>query len=129
MNVLDNAAKWSPTGGTVGVKLEATDAWHLTVTDQGPGVAPGDLPHIFERFTAPVGPVDAGFGPRPGHSEAGRHRPWRHGRVASPPPAGGPGWTSSCPSSPSRRPEQAPVAPALSPRSGRPVTQAQLRQV
>jgi two-component system sensor histidine kinase MprB len=50
MNVLDNAAKWSPPGGLVGVTLEANSAWHLTVTDQGPGIAPQDLPHIFERF-------------------------------------------------------------------------------
>ena len=50
MNVLDNAAKWSPPGGHVGVTLEANSAWHLTVTDQGPGIAPEDLPHIFERF-------------------------------------------------------------------------------
>ncbi len=50
MNVLDNAAKWSPPGGTVSVKLEAIGAWHLTVTDQGPGIAPEDLPHVFERF-------------------------------------------------------------------------------
>ncbi len=50
MNVLDNAAKWSPVGGRVGVKLQADDAWHLTVTDDGPGVAAEDLPHILERF-------------------------------------------------------------------------------
>jgi two-component system sensor histidine kinase MprB len=50
LNVLDNAAKWSPVGGRVGVNLEANQAWHLTVTDEGPGVAPEDLPHIFERF-------------------------------------------------------------------------------
>jgi two-component system, OmpR family, sensor histidine kinase MprB len=50
MNVLDNAAKWSPAGGRVGVSLEADGAWHLTVTDEGPGVAPEDLPHVFERF-------------------------------------------------------------------------------
>jgi two-component system sensor histidine kinase MprB len=50
MNVLDNAAKWSPPGGHVGVTLEANSAWHLTVTDQGPGIAPEDLPHLFERF-------------------------------------------------------------------------------
>ena len=50
MNVLDNAAKWSPSGGRVGVTLVSNGAWHLTVTDEGPGVAPEDLPHIFERF-------------------------------------------------------------------------------
>ena len=51
VNVLDNAAKWSPTGGQVVVRLW-TDAasWHLVVTDQGPGIPPEDLPHIFERF-------------------------------------------------------------------------------
>ena len=50
MNILDNAAKWSPPGGRVGVSLEADSAWHLTVTDQGPGIAPEDLPRVFERF-------------------------------------------------------------------------------
>ncbi|MGH9105388.1 MAG: HAMP domain-containing sensor histidine kinase [Acidimicrobiales bacterium] len=50
MNVLDNAAKWSPSGGHVGVLLEAGDTWRLTVTDQGPGIGPQDLPHIFDRF-------------------------------------------------------------------------------
>ena len=32
------------------MRLEANSAWHLTVTDEGPGVAVEDLPHIFERF-------------------------------------------------------------------------------
>jgi two-component system sensor histidine kinase MprB len=51
MNVLDNAAKWSPPGGRVGVTLRANrDTWHLTVTDEGPGISPEDLPHIFDRF-------------------------------------------------------------------------------
>lgn len=51
INVLDNAAKWSPAGGEVVVRLW-TEAghWHLVVTDQGPGIPPEDLPHIFERF-------------------------------------------------------------------------------
>jgi two-component system sensor histidine kinase MprB len=50
LNVLDNAAKWSPPGGHVRVTLEANSAWYLTVTDEGPGIASEDLPHIFNRF-------------------------------------------------------------------------------
>lgn len=46
-NLLDNAAKWSPHGGTVTVTLnEGT----LMVADEGPGIAAQDLPHVFERF-------------------------------------------------------------------------------
>jgi two-component system sensor histidine kinase MprB len=46
-NLLDNAAKWSPPDGTVGVRLlEGT----LVVDDEGPGIPPADLPHVFERF-------------------------------------------------------------------------------
>ena len=46
-NLLDNAAKWSPDGGTVTVRL---DDGVLTVADQGPGIGDEDLPHVFERF-------------------------------------------------------------------------------
>ncbi|HVX43316.1 MAG TPA: sensor histidine kinase, partial [Mycobacteriales bacterium] len=47
MNLLDNAAKWSPPDGTVTVSL--ADGV-LRVTDEGPGIADEDLPHVFERF-------------------------------------------------------------------------------
>ncbi|WP_019876804.1 sensor histidine kinase [Sporichthya polymorpha] len=47
LNLLDNAGKWSPPGGTVTVRL--TDGV-ITVADQGPGIAEGDLPFIFDRF-------------------------------------------------------------------------------
>jgi two-component system sensor histidine kinase MprB len=50
LNVLDNAAKWSPPGGTVRVTLRREGSWTLDVVDQGPGIAPADLPHVFERF-------------------------------------------------------------------------------
>ncbi|WP_307834486.1 HAMP domain-containing sensor histidine kinase [Paractinoplanes lichenicola] len=52
VNVLDNAAKWSPSGGTVAVRLRADGPhwWELTVTDEGPGIATEDLPHVFDRF-------------------------------------------------------------------------------
>ena len=46
-NLLDNAAKWGPEDGTVTVRL-ANGV--LTVDDQGPGIDPADLPHVFERF-------------------------------------------------------------------------------
>jgi two-component system sensor histidine kinase MprB len=46
-NLLDNAAKWSPEGGVVTVALEHGT---LSVADEGPGIAPEDLPHVFERF-------------------------------------------------------------------------------
>jgi two-component system sensor histidine kinase MprB len=46
-NLLDNAAKWSPAGSTVRVRLAAGA---LTVADAGPGIDPADLPHIFDRF-------------------------------------------------------------------------------
>jgi two-component system, OmpR family, sensor histidine kinase MprB len=46
-NLLDNAAKWSPSGAVVTVSLLGGT---LTVIDQGPGIAAEDLPHVFERF-------------------------------------------------------------------------------
>ncbi|MDN5571330.1 MAG: HAMP domain-containing histidine kinase [Propionibacteriaceae bacterium] len=46
-NLLDNAVKFSPPGGTIHVHLEGE---RLRVSDQGPGIAEEDLPHVFERF-------------------------------------------------------------------------------
>ncbi|MBV6728860.1 HAMP domain-containing histidine kinase [Nocardioides daeguensis] len=46
-NLLDNAAKWSPEGGQVTVRL--SDGV-LTVDDQGPGIAETDRTRIFDRF-------------------------------------------------------------------------------
>lgn len=46
-NLLDNAAKYSPSGGAVQVTLRDGT---LEVTDEGPGISDADLPHVFERF-------------------------------------------------------------------------------
>ena len=46
-NLVDNAAKWSPEGGTVRVALLGGV---LSVDDEGPGIAEQDLPHVFQRF-------------------------------------------------------------------------------
>ncbi len=47
LNLLDNAGKWSPPGGTVTVRL--SDGV-IQVADEGPGIAEADLPFVFDRF-------------------------------------------------------------------------------
>jgi two-component system sensor histidine kinase MprB len=46
-NVLDNASKWSPPGGTIEVELHGGT---LSVRDHGPGFQAQDLPFVFDRF-------------------------------------------------------------------------------
>ena len=46
-NMLDNACKWSPPGGTV--EVEVTGG-RVTVRDHGPGFPPDDLDKVFDRF-------------------------------------------------------------------------------
>lgn len=52
LNILDNAAKWSPPNGRVGVRLTQIDPVHaeLVVSDQGPGIPPQERRLVFERF-------------------------------------------------------------------------------
>ncbi|MGV9799726.1 ATP-binding protein [Mycobacterium sp. NPDC003449] len=52
LNLLDNAAKWSPPNGRVGVRLYQVDPGHaeLVVSDHGPGIAPQERRLVFERF-------------------------------------------------------------------------------
>jgi two-component system sensor histidine kinase MprB len=52
-NLLDNAAKFSPAGGAVEVRVAA--GGEVSVRDHGPGIAPGDLPHVFDRFYRAAG--------------------------------------------------------------------------
>lgn len=52
VNLLDNAAKFSPKDGPVEIELsvEARDAAVISVRDHGPGIAEGDRERVFERF-------------------------------------------------------------------------------
>ena len=66
LNLVTNAIKYTPHGGTVALALaEETDSVVFTVRDSGIGIAPGDLPHIFERFWR-ADPARSRTGDRPG---------------------------------------------------------------
>ena len=50
-NLLDNALKYTPSGGTINVKLtNKGNEVVLAVEDTGMGICESDIPHIFERF-------------------------------------------------------------------------------
>jgi len=50
-NLVTNAAKYSDTGSTITVRGRASDEWILVdVIDEGIGIAPDLLPHLFELF-------------------------------------------------------------------------------
>lgn len=50
-NLVSNAIKYSPDGGTVRISAPATEAWvQLDVTDTGMGMSPEDTARVFRRF-------------------------------------------------------------------------------
>jgi signal transduction histidine kinase len=46
-NLIGNALRYSPRGGTVRISYDGAT---VAVQDDGPGIPPADLPHVFERF-------------------------------------------------------------------------------
>jgi two-component system sensor histidine kinase KdpD len=50
-NVLDNAAKYAPSGSTIRIAATAApDRIALEIADEGAGIPPEELPHIFDKF-------------------------------------------------------------------------------
>jgi signal transduction histidine kinase len=62
-NLFSNAARYSPDGGEIEVKVEETaDGLHLTIADHGLGIPKEQLQHIFERFARAHGTSYGGLG-------------------------------------------------------------------
>lgn len=62
-NLLDNALRYTPEGGTITVGCgQHDDAAWLTVEDSGPGIAEAERERIFERFYQPPGSRRDGSG-------------------------------------------------------------------
>lgn len=62
-NLVDNAIKYTPNGGTVDVSVVAdTRAVRLTVEDSGPGIPPEERERVFDRFYRVPGSDAAGSG-------------------------------------------------------------------
>jgi len=51
-NLLENALRYSPVGGTISVKAQSENEGYITISisDAGTGIDPADLPYIFDHF-------------------------------------------------------------------------------
>lgn len=63
VNILGNAVRHSPEGGTVAIVFDEADGRaRVTVADQGPGIDRADQQRIFERYEQGAAPGSAGLG-------------------------------------------------------------------
>ncbi|MGD8189152.1 ATP-binding protein [Brevibacillus ginsengisoli] len=49
-NLIDNAMRHTPAGGTVTIRVKGDDPLYLEISDTGSGIPQEDLPFVFERF-------------------------------------------------------------------------------
>ncbi len=66
-NLLQNALRHTPAGGTINVRarrasLDGADAVQIDVADDGPGIDPELLPHVFDRFVRSSDSGGSGLG-------------------------------------------------------------------
>ena len=65
-NLIDNAMRYTPAGGSVTVRVRADDgdasSCILEVEDTGPGIPPAEREHVFERFYRILGSDGDGSG-------------------------------------------------------------------
>ena len=62
-NLVDNAARYGPRGGTVRVRVDARPPGAvLSVTDEGPGIAPAERARVLDRFFRALGTSEPGVG-------------------------------------------------------------------
>ncbi|MFE8595943.1 ATP-binding protein [Archangium violaceum] len=62
-NLVGNAIKFTPARGTVTLRARKVDGMvRISVKDTGPGIAPEDVPHLFERFWRASGVSERGTG-------------------------------------------------------------------
>jgi two-component system sensor histidine kinase TctE len=62
-NLIDNALRYTPAGGSVTVRVRTTaEQALLEVEDTGPGIAPAERAHVFERFYRILGSSADGSG-------------------------------------------------------------------
>ena len=95
MNLIDNAIKFSHDGGTIFISgRRETDRLLVTVRDEGIGIRPEALGHIFDKF----------YQGEPSHASAGAAWSWRWSSAF---------WLSAAEKSPSKAPQTAAAASAF----------------
>ena len=91
-NVLANAVRFSPAQGRITLAMDATlqREIHLCIADQGPGIPPGELEHIFDAFVQSSATKDGSGGTGLGLTISRKILEIHGGRIhAESPPTGG----------------------------------------